>query len=612
MVNKKTNKLNNNFRRIVDFKPIIIGCTLVTLFFSPNLQDPFNAPKFILLSLFGAWILGILFVKFSFKGLSYSHKILMIILGFFLVSNYISMLNSSNKYISIFGETQRKSGVISYSLLALVLLYTSLSFNIQNKKLLYKSILFTAYLSSAYGLMQHYGLDFVKWNNPYNAIISTLGNPNFAAAVFAILGILVYGILFDSEISSRFKLVVTSCLILILVTIIFSNARQGLLVFILGVTLITLVRVYVMNKKFGLFIGLIFIFLAMLSILGMLNSGPLSSWLYKPSVSIRGFYWRAGIEMFRDNFWFGVGPDMYGYFFKEYRELEYVLNYGYNITSTNAHNLPIQMFATGGIFVGVSYLCLLLFVFWSGLKSIRFNKGNKRILSALVLSAWVGYQAQSIVSIDNLGIAVWGWMLSGLVVNLSCAQPENSGSNYLKVSTISRDSKQLIISSTFTVISLLLCFNLYKSEIAMKDVYRWYNPQYSQNNEQFYKIATETFKSPLLDPNYKVVIGSFLPPMGHVDEGIKILKKECENNPRNLDCMNIISSYLEQIKDYEQAITYRLKIRNLDPWNAANLLQLGRDYKFSSNFKSMSEIRNEIYSFASNTNEGKIAVKELQ
>ena len=146
----------------------------------------------------------------------------------------------------------------------------------------------------------------------------------------------------------------------------------------------------------------------------------------------------------------------------------------------------------------------------------------------------------------------------------------------------------------------------------MKEVYRWYNPQYSQNNEQFYKIATETFEIPLLDPNYKVVIGSLLPPMGHIDEGIKILKNECENNPRNLDCMNIISSYSEQIKDYEQAITYRLKIRNFDPWNAANLLQLGRDYKFSSNFKNMIEIRNEILLFASNTNEGKIAKEELQ
>ena len=612
MVNKKTNKVNNNFRGIADFKFIIIGCTLVTLFFSPNLQDPFNAPKFILLSLLGAWILGIMFVKFSFNSLSFSHKILIIILGFFLISNYISMLNSSNKYISIFGETQRKSGVISYSLLALVLLYTSLSFNIQNKKLLYKSILFTAYLLSIYGLMQHYGLDFVKWNNPYNAIISTLGNPNFAAAALAILGILVYGIFFDSEIGSRFKLILTSCLTLVLVAIVFSNARQGLLVLILGVTLLTLIRIYLINRKIGLFLSSIFIFLAMLSILGILNSGPLSSWLYKPSVSIRGFYWRAGMEMFRDNFWFGVGPDMYGYFFKEYRELEYVLNYGFNITSTNAHNLPIQMFATGGIFVGISYLCLLLFVFWSGLKSIRVNTGNKRVLSVLVFSAWVGYQAQSIVSIDNLGIAVWGWMLSGLVVNLSCVQTENSGLNHLKVSTISRDSKQLIISSTFIVISLLLCANLYRSEIAMKEVYRWYNPQYSQNNEQFYKIATETFEIPLLDPNYKVVIGSLLPPMGHIDEGIKILKNECENNPRNLDCMNIISSYSEQIKDYEQAITYRLKIRNLDPWNAANLLQLGIDYKFSSNFKNMIEIRNEILLFASNTNEGKIAKEELQ
>jgi hypothetical protein len=36
------------------------------------------------------------------------------------------------------------------------------------------------------------------------------------------------------------------------------------------------------------------------ALVGMLQIGPLEKFLYKPSVSVRGYYWRAGLEMFKD------------------------------------------------------------------------------------------------------------------------------------------------------------------------------------------------------------------------------------------------------------------------------------------------------------------------
>ena len=115
----------------------------------------------------------------------------------------------------------------------------------------------------------------------------------------------------------------------------------------------------------------------------MLQVGPLERFLYKDSVSVRGYYWRAGIEMFNDNPLFGVGLDNYGSFFKEYREVGYPLKYGYSLTSTNAHNVFIQHFATGGIFVGTIYLILTAFVFWRGVVSLlRFEK-DERVLRSV-------------------------------------------------------------------------------------------------------------------------------------------------------------------------------------------------------------------------------------
>ena len=111
----------------------------------------------------------------------------------------------------------------------------------------------------------------------------------------------------------------------------------------------------------------------------------------------------------------GIGIDRYGAYFKEFRETQYSLNYGFDLTSSNAHNVPIQLFATGGIFVGGFYILILLFIAWRGFLGISRNRGNARLVVAAVFAAWLAYQAQSIVSIDNIGLAVWGWLLGGAI-----------------------------------------------------------------------------------------------------------------------------------------------------------------------------------------------------
>ena len=49
----------------------------------------------------------------------------------------------------------------------------------------------------------------------------------------------------------------------------------------------------------------------------------------------------------------------------------------------------------------------------------------------------------------------------------------------------------------------------------------------------------------------------------------------------------------------------------LDPYNAANYLQLGRTFKYLGDYNSMDQMREKILSFASKTNEGKSAATEL-
>ena len=201
--------------------------------------------------------------------------------------------------------------------------------------------------------------DFVKWNNPYNPIISTTGNPNFASALYAILAtIIIFNLLCQKN-----KMFITLQLILVILlirNILVSDSRQGLvsLFFGCGAGFVILAAQYL--KKIAPIILTLFVTLGGLIVFGMLRIGPLTSLVYKESVSIRGYYWRAGLQMAKDHLIFGVGIDSYGSFFKQYVESTYLLKYGYQITSTNAHSVPIQILSTGGVFVFIFYSCLIL------------------------------------------------------------------------------------------------------------------------------------------------------------------------------------------------------------------------------------------------------------
>ena len=145
--------------------------------------------------------------------------------------------------------------------------------------------------------------------------------------------------------------------------------------------------------------------------MGMLNQGPLKSFFYKASVTYRGDYWRAGVRMFKDHPWFGVGLDRYGAYFRHYRDATQALRRGPDIVSNAAHDVPIQLAATGGIFVLIAFLAITGFIAWRGVVALRNTAGVTQIVVASFFGAWVTYEAQSLISIDNVGIAIWGWLI---------------------------------------------------------------------------------------------------------------------------------------------------------------------------------------------------------
>jgi tetratricopeptide (TPR) repeat protein len=267
------------------------------------------------------------------------------------------------------------------------------------------------------------------------------------------------------------------------------------------------------------------------------------------------------------------------------------------------------MFSTGGVFLGVAYLALLIYILYCGVKGLRKFQGNQRVVIATFFGAWIAYQAQTIISIDNIGVSIWGWLLGGIVVALS----RSTAAVDEKYSPANKQIKLLqpLTSGILTILILVMVSGLYRAETLMYQTRGFYNPQDPSIKAALLKSANETINTPLVEPAYVITTANYLFASGYPAEAIEILKNQIAKDNRDLDAITSLVQIYEQNRDYRSAMLGREKIRELDPWNSKNLLQLGREYQLFGEYDKMIDVLNQITSFDINSPESKLAQTEL-
>lgn len=580
---------------------LVAGLAATTLYFQTNLADPFNSPKMWIVFFLASWLTGYLY---SSRKLIKEIAVLRntgIFITLFVASGFFITFVSDFKYVAIFGDTQRRNGFLSYLSLSFIMFASAVFIRMFNVRRIYKVTYVIGVITLGYALLQTSGRDFVKWNNPYNSIIGTVGNPNFAAAVMAIVGVLIFSMVLNSDFNKMFRFSALLITGLLYFVIYLSDARQGLLAFTLGIGVFVVVYIFNKNKKLGFAVSGAGIIAFIFSLLGMLQIGPLEKFLYKPSVSVRGYYWRAGVEMLRDKPITGVGMDRYGAYFKEFREVGYPLSYGFDITSSNAHNTFIQFFATGGILLGISYLVLNFYIAQRAITGLRHSEGNSKYLMAGIFSAWIAFHAQSFVSIDNIGISIWGWLLGGAIIGLSITTPkdENNNKSILASKPGSIDLNRAFVSGILGVVAVIVISMLYRGENAAFKARINFNLQDPAMKAVFYQSQKDVINNKFSDPNYVLSSGISLAQSGYLDEGLVVIRKVYENDSRNFDALYALILASEQLGKKDDAIRYRLKMADLDQWNAKNYLALGLLYKAKGDLVNTKAMLDKIISFAS-------------
>jgi len=345
-----------------------------------------------------------------------SYKIVLGLLVAFVVWQVLVVLISGGELgQQLFGSQGRNTGLITYVAFSLIFLGSVIASNEEALKRLVIVVSIVGVASLGYGVIQAVGADPFNWVNPYSPVFGFLGNPNFQSSLLGILGAIVFAQLFDKGLKLQFKVLIGAYLLATLYVIKETASQQGFLVLALGIGVVVGLYVVQLNRGFGIGYGILSILGFFVVLFGTLNKGPLASILYKDSVTYRGDYWQAGWKMTLDHPIFGVGMDSYGDWYRRSRTLAATLRRGPDTTSNAAHNVFLDISSYGGFPLLIIYVALMALVVVSAIKVLKRNKGFNPVFAGLV-GGWVAFQAQSIISINQIGLAMWGWVLSGLII----------------------------------------------------------------------------------------------------------------------------------------------------------------------------------------------------
>jgi O-antigen ligase len=428
-------------------KIVMWALVLVTLAVTPLWSlDPINPIKMLLVSAFGFMGLGALLANQRALKLARYKLPLMIIGGFMGWQIIVLVVNGGQWLQQIFGTTGRNTGLLTYLAFSILFVISMVASNALFLTRFLVAALVVGVASLGYGVIQSIGADPFDWVNPYSPVFGFLGNPNFQSSLLGILGAVVFTQLLSGPVKTQIKGAYLVYLFLTLYVIKETQSQQGFLVLLIGSGVALGIYVHQKNRALGYsYLGLAVIaFTAVL--IGILNKGPLASLLYKDSVTYRGDYWRAGWNMTVKNPIFGVGLDNYGDWYRRSRTIEATLRRGPDVTSNAAHNVLLDFSAYGGFALVLIYIALMVLVIVSMVKVIKRSQGFSGGFVGLV-AGWVAFQAQSIISINQIGLAIWGWVLSGLIIGYEIntrggemVAEKNTGKKETKVSQTSAGS----------------------------------------------------------------------------------------------------------------------------------------------------------------------------
>lgn len=360
----------------------------------------------------------------------------------------------------IWGCFGRNTGFLTYFSLLGIAISTALIQKPDFYRSITHSLLITAVPVTIYCLIQMTGNDPVGWSSL--ATFATFGNVNFLSAFLGLSSLAGFISILDKRIDKFLRVGIFAMSLLAIRIMSSTGSIQGVMILAagLGISFFLLIRSI---KKVN-FLQIPYILISIVSfisvLIGLLNKGPLAKYIYSETVTYRGDYAHAGWVMTIKHPFFGVGLDSYGDWYRKYRGLISTMRTTPDRISNTAHNIFLDISSNGGFPLIIAYLIILAFALRASLKFIRRTKTFDPTF-AILFSCWVAYQLQSAISINQIGVGIWGWLLTGSLIGFEiCTRETVNGTNENRAVKSSRKGRRTnsTLSASTGVIGFLGLF----------------------------------------------------------------------------------------------------------------------------------------------------------
>lgn len=565
----------------------ILAAVFISIRFDSKTQDPFNLPKL------GVLLLALWLPLYLFSRKIYLLKRKLPLLVFLTSAGFVSALifsgiSSGNFYGATVGVYQRNLGISTYVFFVILFLGIALNFTFKNYKFALISFASLGTLQTIYGLIQQLGADPIPWDNPYNPMIGTFGNPNFASSFLGCSAVACLALVASSKF--QVKILLLTQIVLSMALVINSNSSQGLMAFVIGMSFFGLGYVYLKYRK-AFFPGLILVAVGgFMGLLGLLDKGPLQ-FLYQGSIAARGDYWRAAISMWKSSPLTGVGLERFGDFFGVHRDAAQVIGRGYLTQTDNAHNTFLHLLATTGLLGFISYVLLHLIIAVSALIYLRKGKSIEFMTMLSTFSIWVSFVSINLISPDNLGVTLWQWVFAGLVLGQVFIKDIE-----LKFESVKNNYIILMLCIALTTIPSV--FLVSKFSTADKCVWKAYAAGYSGQKtlSELNKLMSDCISNGPKEDRYLALAASFSIQVRDFKQATNYTTELADQNPRNSEAYRLGAYALEALGEFQSAVEYRKRLEVLNPMQLENLKVLSLNYIALGDIASAMDYRNKIRS----------------
>ena len=538
--------------------------------FTQSVTDPVNVTKLFVLGALAFATTGAALRTFNFQFMKLN-RVPLILLATFLVFSISTLIVSRAPLAqSLYGVYGRNNGFLLYFLLGLLFIST---LTITNQQLFRKYLValsIAGVVNILYALWVMAFGDFIGWSNQYGNLLGTLGNPNFIGSFFGMFSALLFTLVASKDESRNLRMGALVLLPLVFLGIVDSHAVQGKVLFIAGagIVLFFWIRDRFPSKWFSLtYLGLA-AFGFVVSLFGTLQKGPLAGLLYKETVSLRGEYWHAGWMTGLANPIFGAGFDSYGDWYRRSRRESALSLPGINTVTNTAHNVYLDIFASGGWPLFISYILLVVVVVIS---IARFTLRNRKFDSIFVglTSVWVCYQLQSTISINQIGLAVWGWAFGAAIIAYEINDSRNTTNSQVSPAGSSTKTHKLkksqasvvtpgLLAGLAAVVGMLLAVPPLSADM------KWRSAQISQDANQIEAVLTPSYLNPINTFAFNNIVGVF-ETNKLTDLAYKHGKDAVKFNPDSFEAWRNLSQ-LSKTPDVERQEAFT-NMKRLDPLN---------------------------------------------